>query len=74
MLDAGPDYYYGKYKKKWSVLKTRCYAQSLLENITRKRQISGVLMQPIIRHPDRMNMHIARNRLVSVTTANDFVS
>jgi hypothetical protein len=31
-------------------------------------------MQPIARHPDHMNIHLARNILVSVTTANDFVS
>jgi hypothetical protein len=32
------------------------------------------LMEPITHHPDHMNIHLARNSLVSVTTASGFVS
>jgi hypothetical protein len=32
------------------------------------------LMELIKRRPDRMNIHLARNILVGVTTANGFVS
>ncbi|MCU0238149.1 MAG: hypothetical protein MUC29_01805, partial [Pyrinomonadaceae bacterium] len=34
----------------------------------------GVSMQSLTRHPDRMNINLARNRKICVTSADDFVS
>jgi hypothetical protein len=31
-------------------------------------------MQLLTRHQDHMNIHLARNRLISVTSADDFVN
>ncbi len=42
--------------------------------IARKQQISERLMQPITRHPDRMNIHLARYSLISTAYAAVLVS
>jgi hypothetical protein len=34
----------------------------------------GMFMEPITRHPESIVIHLARNSLVGVTTANGFVS
>jgi hypothetical protein len=39
-----------------------------------KQQISALFMLPLARHPDRMNKHLTRKKLIIVASADGYIS